>query len=252
MTQLSVMIICKNEATHIQKCLESVKFADEIIVLDSGSTDETLSICRQYPTKIFESEWPGSFGVQKNRALSYTTREWILSIDADEHLSPELAQEIQQLVAHEQAYDGFYLPRLSSYCGRVIHYGSWRGDTVLRLFRRKNAAFSNDAVHEKVLLSGKIGLCRGKLLHDSFGDLNEVLNKMNHYSTLAANSRAARGERGSLPKAIGHGLWTFIRGYIFKLGFLDGAEGFMLAVSNAEGSYYRYVKLRCLARDDAH
>ncbi|SEH08949.1 glycosyltransferase family 2 protein [Candidatus Venteria ishoeyi] len=143
-----------------------------------------------------------------------------------------------------QACNGWHIPRLSTYCGRFMHHGGWYPDYVLRLFKRETAHFSDLPVHEKLeIQQGKIGRLKNPLLHYSFPDLETVLNKVNHYSTAGAESYAQQGKSGGLRKAVLHGLWTFIRTYFLRLGFLDGREGFMLAVSNAEGVYYRYLKL---------
>lgn len=246
---LSVILITKNEAELVERCLASVAWADEIVVLDSGSTDATVEICRRHTDKVFVTDWPG-FGLQKNRALDLATGEWVLSIDADEELTPELAEEIQRTLAQADhtanAKAGYTLPRLSSYCGRFMHHSGWWPDPVLRLFRRGQGRFSNDRVHERVLLDGPVGALQATLLHHSYRSLEQVLGKVNHYSSEGAQSLHARGRRAGLSTAIGHGLWAFVRTYIFKRGFLDGREGFILAVSNAEGTYYRYLKLMYL------
>lgn len=244
---ISVILIVRNEAHNIRACLESVTWADEIIVLDSGSDDGTPNICREYTDKVYETDWPG-FGPQKNRALSYAQHPWVLSIDADERVSSELRAALQQAAANP-AHNAWEIPRLSSYCGRYMRNGGWWPDYVLRFFRRDSAQFSNDLVHEKVeLRSGSIGRISQQtpLIHESFHSLEQVLDKVNQYSSAGASMRHARGKSGSLRQAISHGLWTFIRCYLLRLGFLDGREGFMLAVSNAEGVYYRYLKLMYL------
>ena len=246
---LSIIIITHNEAANIKNCLESVKFADEIIVVDSGSTDNTVAICQQYTQNIFQTDWPG-FGRQKNRALQYVSGDWILSLDADEQLSPELKTEIQKAI-YSREFQAYAIPRQSKYCGKTIQYGAWRNDKVIRLFQRGKAIFSDDDVHERLIVDGKIGTLIGKILHDSFQDLEEVLSKVNHYSSAGAKQRAQRGKKSNISKAILHGMWTFIRDYFIKRGFLDGREGFMLAVSNAEGCYYSYVKLMFLNEQES-
>jgi len=245
MHTLSVIIITKNAAAHIEKCLNSVKFANEIIIVDSGSTDSTVELCKKYTDKIFiRTDWQG-FGVQKNRALEKTQGNWVLSIDADEEITPNLRHEIQSAILQNQ-YTAFRIPRLSRFCGRwMIH--SWSSDYVLRLFKRDCAKFSHDLVHEKLELSqGKCGVLTNSILHNSFSSLEEVLDKTNTYSTAGAKMRFEQGKTATLKQAIFHGLWTFLRTYFFKKGFLDGREGFILAVSNAEGAYYRYLKLMYL------
>jgi glycosyltransferase involved in cell wall biosynthesis len=246
MPTLSVILITKNEEANIIECLSSVSFADEIIVLDSGSTDSTIELCRSFTRKIFRNDdWQG-FGVQKNRVLDQAQGEWILSIDADERVTPALRAEIQQVIQHP-GYVAYRIPRRSHYCGRWIQHSGWQPDYVTRLFRRDSAHFSSDLVHEQVqVLSGKIGTLQNPLLHYSFTSLEEVLDKINYYSSASAQMLKNERQPSSLKKAIFHGLWTFFRTYFLKRGFLDGREGFMLAVSNAEGTYYRYLKLMYL------
>ena len=241
---LSVILITKNEAELVGQCLESVKWADEIIVVDSGSTDATVEICQRYTDRVTVTDWPG-FGPQKNRALAMATGEWVLSIDADEEVTPALAQEIQDTLQAPLA-QGYTLPRLSSYCGRFMRHSGWWPDPVLRLFKREAGSFTSARVHERVDLEGQVGAMHHTLLHHSFRSLDQVLHKVNHYSLEGALALHAQGRRASLSTAIGHGLWSFIRTYILKRGFLDGREGFILAVSNAEGTYYRYLKLMYL------
>ena len=238
---LTVIIITKNEATHIAQCLESVKWADEIIVLDSGSSDETVSICREFTQHVFETDWQG-FGVQKQRALNKATGDWVLSIDADEIITPELRAEIEYAINQNQ-HDAFLLPRLSSYCGKFIKHGGWYPDYVLRLFRRESGHFTDDVIHERVIVEGKIGKLNAPILHESYSDLSEVLEKMNSYSSLNAQKLFERGVKSSLSKAIFRGLWKFIQTYFTKAAFLDGKHGLMLAISSAESVYYKYLKL---------
>jgi len=241
---ISVILIVRNEAAQIRDCLESVMWADEIVVVDGGSQDETVAICREYTAFVYaEPQWLG-FGVQKNRALAHARCAWVFSLDADERVSPELAAEIRAAIT--QPFDGWQISRLSSYCGRFMYHGDWGKDNVLRLFRRGSATFTNDIVHERVQLNPgcRMGKLHNHLLHYSIPNLERVLDKLNHYSTQGATMRWAHDKtrRVGLGTALLHGLWTFVRGYVLRLGFLDGREGFMLAVSNAEGVYYRYLK----------
>ncbi len=244
---LSVILITKNEAELVGQCLESVTWADEIIVVDSGSTDATVEICKRYTDRVTVTDWPG-FGPQKNRALAMATGDWVLSIDADEEVTPALRDSIQLALLQAGNYDAYELSRFSSYCGRFIRHGGWWPDPVLRLFRRDQGKFSDHRVHERVLVDpSRIGRLEGLLMHYSFRNLEQVLAKVNHYSTENAGMLHSRGRRAGLGSAILHGLWTFFRSYILQAGFLDGREGFILAVSNAEGSYYKYLKLMYLA-----
>lgn len=238
---LSVIVITKNEARHIGRCLASVAWADEIIVIDSGSTDDTTTICRQYTDQVYITDWPG-FGPQKQRALDRATQDWVLSVDADEEVSEALKVEIQQAIRDNQA-NGFYMPRLSSYCGRQIKHGGWWPDHVLRLFRREAGKFSDDVVHERILVTGPIAPLSNPLLHESYINLEEVILKTNSYSSLGAHKLFAQGKRASPGLAIMKGLWSFFRTYFIRLSVLDGPQGLMLAISNAEVSYYKYLKL---------
>ncbi len=238
---LSVVIITKNEAGHIARCLESISWADEIVVLDSGSEDDTVSICRQYTDKVYQTDWPG-FGIQKQRAVDKANGDWILSVDADEVVTPELRSEIEAALRQE-GYNGYEIPRLSSYCGRQMRHGGWWPDHVLRLFRRDCGQFTDSVVHERIIVQGQIGQLTTPLLHDAFINLDEVLHKVNCYSTLGAELLYQRGVRSSLSKAILKAFWTFIRTYWLKAAILDGREGLMLSISNAEGAYYKYLKL---------
>ena len=247
---LSVIIITKNEAADIRACLESVAWADEIIVVDSASTDDTAAICKELGAQVHVvHDWPG-FGPQKNRALAYATRDWVLSLDADERVTPELRREIEAVMHENRAYAAYDIPRSSSYCGRFMRHSGWYPDHVTRLFRRGSSRFSDDLVHERLLVDGTTGKLRGEgeLLHYAFDGMEEVLRKVNQYSTAGAQRMHAQGRKGSLAGAVLRGIWSFVRTYFLRLGFLDGREGFMLAVSNAEGTYYRYVKLLLLDR----
>lgn len=240
--KLSVIIITLNEAAHIADCLRSVAFADEIIVLDSGSTDGTCDIARQAGAQVHSSpDWPG-FGPQKNRALELATGDWVLSIDADERVTPALAQAIRREMASPRA-DAFCIARLSAFGGRWIRHSGWWPDYVVRLFRRGAARFTDARVHERLNIPGTPPALDGHFLHYPYASLEAFIAKINHYSTEAAQAMHARGKRTSAAGAVGHACWTFIRHYLLRRGFLDGRAGFVLAVMAATGSYYRYTKL---------
>lgn len=247
MASLSVILITKNEAANIRACIGSVAWADEIIVVDSGSTDGTVAICKELGAQVHEHDWPG-FGVQKNRALGYVTKDWVLSLDADERVTPELRAEIEAILKAGQPQDSYLVPRLSNYCGRFMYHSGWYPDLLPRLFRRGKARFSDDLVHERLIVEGKSGKLKGLLLHYAFDGMEEVLHKVNRYSTAGAAMLHKRGRGASLTGAVVRGLWSFFRTYFLRGGILDGREGFMLAVSNAEGTYYRYLKLMLLNR----
>jgi glycosyltransferase involved in cell wall biosynthesis len=242
MTTLAVTVITKNESRHIRNCLESVQWVDEIIVLDSGSTDDTVAICREYTDKVFATDWPG-FGVQKNRAIQKVACEWILSIDADESVSEALRQEIEEAIRQPGDRVAYQIPRRSSYCGRFMRHGGWWPDYVTRLFRQGYARFSDDLVHERLMVQGATGRLTNPLMHRAFSDLEEVLETANAYSSAGARLMHQQHKKASLMGAVSHGLWSFFHTYVVRAGFLEGKEGFMLAVSNGEGTYYKYLKL---------
>ena len=245
--KLSAIVIVKNEGAGIRRCLVSLNWVDEIVVLDSGSTDDTVAICREFTPHVHVTDWPG-FGPQKNRALQLATGDWVLSLDADEWVTPASRGEIERAVALAQDAAAFRLPRRSSFCGRFMRHSGWWPDHVVRLFRRGAARFSDDAVHERVIVDGKIGTLQEPLMHETFVDLDELLGKMNNYSTLSAQEMQRAGKRSGLAMAVVRAAWAFVRTYFLRLGFLDGREGFMLAVATAEGTYYRYVKLLLLQK----
>ncbi|ARP75984.1 MULTISPECIES: glycosyltransferase family 2 protein [Bordetella] len=244
---LSVIIITKNEAANILACLESVAFADEFIVVDSGSTDNTVELARDFGARVeVTPDWPG-FGPQKNRALDLATGDWVLSIDADERVTPELAGEIQAAMAGASA-DCYEIARLSDFCGRFIRHSGWWPDYVLRLFRRGSARFTDAAVHERVVPArGQPARLRGHFLHYPYNNFDALIAKVNRYSSDAAAMMHARGKRATVFSALGHGFWTFVRIYLIRRGFLDGRHGLVLAVTAAAGSFFRYAKLMFLS-----
>lgn len=250
MSRLSVIIVTKNEAHNIQACLASVQFADEIIIFDSGSTDDTVTIASAYTPHITVTDWPGD-GPQKNRALQKATGDWILCLDADERVSEALKQEILATL-DDSSFDAFEIPYQSSYCGKMIRFGDWRNEKHLRLFRRNKGKFTEDIVHCHAKINGSIGLLKKPIHHHPFHSLEHLLHKLNDYSTQSALHKFKSGKKASFTTALVHAAWSFLRGYIVKYGFLDGKEGFMLALSNAQGTYYRYLKLMYLWKNTAN
>lgn len=245
MPSLSVIIITQNEASNIRACLESVAWADEIIAVDSGSIDETVNICKAMGVRVYvHADWPG-FGKQKNRALSYATKDWVLSIDADERVTPELREELIQAMNEGHAL-GYYLPRLSQFCGASIHHSGWYPDYVLRLFKRDAGRFSDNLVHESVLLAGRTARLKPPLLHYSYLTTDDVERKVEHYSTAAAQQMFQSGKQSNWLDAVLRAGWAFVRTYFLRLGVLDGSAGLSIARMNARTTYLKYRKLEAL------
>ena len=250
MPTLSVILITRNEEANLEACLASLEgIAQQIVVVDTNSADRTLEIAQKYGALISQPpDWPG-FGPQKNRALDLATGEWVLSLDADERLTPALKSEILTAIHHSAHVDCFAIPRLSWYCGRFIRYSGWSPDYVDRLFRRGSAHFSDDLVHERLVPNGQVAKLKNPMLHYSFMNYSQVLQKLDRYSTASAEQAFAKGKSSSPVKAVLHGAWAFFRTYILRAGFLDGPQGFALAISNGQGTYYRYIKLWKLNQD---
>lgn len=244
MPTLSVILITRNEEANLADCLASLEgIAQQIVVVDTQSTDQTLEIAKNHGALLSQPpDWPG-FGPQKNRALELATEEWVLSLDADERLTPALRSEILTAIHHPAHVNCFAIPRLSWYCGRFIRHSGWNPDYVDRLFKRGTARFSDDLVHERLIPEGSVAKLENPMLHYSFMNYSQVLQKIDRYSTASAEQAFARGKTSSPAKAVLHGAWSFLRTYVLRAGFLDGAQGFALAISNGQGTYYRYMKL---------
>lgn len=236
-----MIIITQNEAQNIAACLESVQWADEIVVVDSGSTDATEAICRSYSQlKFCLVPWQG-FGPQKNQALDRATGDWVLSLDADEIVTPALATEIRAIVQDSDC-DGYWVRRKNLYREQWIRYSGWWPDEILRLFRRGKGRFNERLVHESVAVAGHLGRLSGCIEHRSFRSAGDFLAKAQSYSTLGAEQLLNSGRSGSTAQAFGRSLATFFKTYLLKGGILDGRAGLLIAFSNAVGVFYRYMK----------
>jgi len=246
---LSVVIVAKNEAHNIEECVSSARFASEVLVLDSGSTDATAELARRAGARVVLTDWPG-YGPQVRRAIQMARSDWVLSLDADERITPTLRQEILQAIA-SGAHDGWRIPRLSEFCGRFIHHGGWRPDATLRLCRRSKAGFTDHVLHAHMTIDGSQGALSESLVHYSYPDLSDVLAKLDRYSSAGARDMQAHGRHGGIVAALLHGAWAFVRTYVLRLGFLDRGHGLMLAIYNAEYAYYKYLKLMFLERPAA-
>lgn len=245
-----MVLIARDEEKNLASCLASVAWADEIVVVEQGSSDATADVARAAGARVIQvADWPG-FGPQKNRALDAATGDWVLSLDADERVSDELAREIRQAVARSTP-DGraaFEIPRLTQFCGRWIRHCGWTPDHVLRLFRRGAARFSDDLVHEKVMLArGQPGRLRSPLLHYSYPTPDHYWRKLERYSRDWAAQRHALGQRTTMWRAVMSGVVAFMRSYVFRLGFLDGAMGFAVCAMQAQAAYGKYFVLYCMS-----
>jgi glycosyltransferase involved in cell wall biosynthesis len=242
MEPISAVLITYNEERNVSAALQSLAWADEIVVVDSGSTDATVEICRGVTDRIFARNWTG-YADQKNFAVEKASHNWILSLDADERLSPELQDEIKSLLSHGLEYAGYKMPRIAYFMGRWIRHGDWYPDYQLRLFDRQKGTWQGGRVHESVKLEGKPGFLKGKIQHYTYHTLSDYLRRLDTYSSLAAADYFQSGESVDAWKLLGHPMATFIKGYLAKGGFLDGAPGLMVAVMGAISVYFKYAKL---------
>jgi glycosyltransferase involved in cell wall biosynthesis len=243
---LSVAIITHNEEANLERSLGSVAWADEIVVVDSGSNDRTEEIARSFRSRFFLEEWKG-FAVQKNSALEKCSCDWILSLDADESLSDELAKEIWELLERDPPLDGYALPRRNLFLGRWMRFGGFYPDPKLRLFRRGAAEFEARPVHETVHFVGKAGRLKGDMVHDAYPTLEAYIAHMDRYSTLGAE-QAVRESKSSLPlwpfavNVVVNPVATFVYNYFLRLGFLDGREGLLLHLYHSVYVSWKYAK----------
>ncbi|MFQ6031542.1 MAG: glycosyltransferase family 2 protein [Candidatus Zixiibacteriota bacterium] len=244
MPKISAIVITRNEEKNIERCLSSIDWVDEVVVVDSGSTDDTKKIASEFTQKIFNSKWEG-FGKAKGYAKEKATHQWILSVDADEVVTEDLKEEIQNIIKSENSLNGYYIPRKSNFLGKWIKH-AWYPDFVLWLFRKDMGKFDDSMVHEKVEVEGEIGYLKNVLLHYTVPDFNHYLEKLNRYSSLGAEQLFRKGKRAKLLDLTFRPLATFLKMYFVKKGFLDGPAGFVLAVSSAFQVFSKYVKLRHL------
>jgi len=246
--RLSAVLITRNVASQLETCLSSCAFVDEIVIVDSGSTDATLDIAHHFNAKTVQHNWLG-FGKQKQFAVAQASHDWVLCVDADERVSDTLrANILKELEAPRfQAYE---FPRRNRFLGRWLRYGEGYPDLSLRLFDRRHANWSDDPIHEKVVTAGPVGRLAGDLLHESEQGLTDYLAKQNRYTTLQAEVLHARSQRAGLAKMLLSPLLRFIKFYFFRLGFLDGIPGLMHILVGCRNSFTKYAKLRAMRRRD--
>lgn len=242
--KLSVVIITYNEEANIRRTLESVAWADEIIVVDSGSTDRTADICREYTDKVFHQDWLG-YARQKNLAIDRASGDWVLSLDADEPLEPALSDEIREIIASPRSCDGYRIPRKTIFLGTWVKHGGWYPDYNLRLFRNGKGRFRDRAVHEAVRVEGTAGTTRHAIEHHTYPDIASYLTRINRYSSLAVDVMAEKGINGfqaSWVNIVFRPALTFVHKYFFRLGFLDGKHGLVLNLFHAWYVLAKYAK----------
>lgn len=240
-TGLSAVLITRNAAEQLEACLSSVSFCSEVIVVDSGSSDRTREVAQQFGARVIEKEWLG-FGRQKQFAVEQASNDWVLCIDADERVSPELAASIGVALENPIA-PIFRMPRRNRFLGRWLRHGEGYPDWSARLFDRRSARWSDDPVHEKVLYSVTPGTLQGDLLHESAESLADYIDKQNRYTSLAAKALHVQGSSAGLLQLIGSPAVRFIKFYFFRLGFLDGVPGLAHTTIGCMNSFIKYAKL---------
>ena len=246
MPTLSVAMIVKNEAHHLAQCLDTVQaWVDEIVILDSGSTDATQQIAEQYGAKFYQNtDWPG-FGKQRQLAQQYVTSDYVLWLDADERVTPELRQSIQAAIAQDAPNTAYKIPRLSEIFGHNIRHSGWYPDYVIRLYRKDFARYGDQLVHEKVELpaNANIQKLQGDLLHYTYQNIHHYLVKSAGYAKAWADQREKAGKKATLWQGIGHAVGCFVKMYVIRFGFLDGKAGLLLAILSAHSTFVKYADL---------
>jgi len=245
MPTVSAVIITKNEQDMLPDCMASLQWADEIVVVDSGSSDDTRRIAKEHGARVYlHEEWQG-FGPQRQLAQSHANCDWVFWIDADERVSDELAQEIRQMVENDQRNCVYMVPRLSWVFGRYIRHSGWYPDYVARLYARDSTHYDDALVHEKVIIPNGMRVCKlsSDLVHFTYRDLHHYLVKSADYAALWADHRQKNNQNGSILQAVGHALACFIKMYILRAGWLDGKQGFLLALLSSHSSFIKYADL---------
>ena len=249
---LSVAIITLNEEKNLERTLESVKeFADEIVIVDSGSSDRTEEIAKKYNAKFYFQKWLG-YGAQRNKAIELSTSEWVLNIDADEEISKNLADKIKKIKAGINEYDVYKINFMSVCFNKKIKYGGWSNTYRIRLFKKNAGKFNTNNVHEEFITNLKIGKINNYIFHHSYSDLEDYFSKFNKYTTLGAIEYYKKNKKANLLSIILNPVYKFLRMYIFRFGFLDGLEGFLLAITSSLYTMVKYYKLREIYKNNAY
>jgi glycosyltransferase involved in cell wall biosynthesis len=232
----------KNEEHNIRRCLESVKWADEIIVLDTGSTDKTMDIAKEYTPKVFSGDWKG-YGKSKQEVVNLASNDWILSVDADEEITTSLSAKIQRTLSHPDGYDGFDIKLESQYLGKWIRHSGWNHEYHLRLFNKNQGHFDDKLVHESLILNGIKGRINIPILHYPYPDLGVCLEKMTRYADYWAEEHYSPNKKAHIHDAVFHSVSKFIQMYFFQLGILDGRIGLILALNSSYSVFLKHIKL---------
>ena len=239
MSKLSAYVITYNEEAKIRDALESIKWVDEIVVLDTHSTDRTEQICREYTDKVYQCDFAG-FGKLRNQALALVTHDWVFSLDADERVTDELREEIRRELAQGPRADAYFVPRINFFLGRRIRHSGWYPDyRQPQLFNKHKMRYTEDPVHHTYELTGLAAYLRGHIIQYPFLDLDQYLQKMNRYSTLMVEQMIQHGRKFRTHQLVTHPIFTFFKMYVWRLGFLDGMPGLILALLY---TYYTFVK----------
>lgn len=250
---LTVSIITLNEERNLARTLESVKsFADEIVIVDSGSTDKTEEIAKNFNAKFYFQKWLG-YGLQRNKAIDLATSEWVLNIDADEEISPDLACEIKKIKENKNSQYEVYKINFMSVCfGKKIKYGGWSNSYRIRLFKKSAGRFNKNNVHEEFICKGEVGKIKQYIYHHSYSDLADYFEKFNKYTTLGAIEYYKKNKKANLFSIVFSPVFKFLRMYVFRLGFLDGLEGFLLATTSSLYTMVKYYKLREIYKNKSY
>jgi glycosyltransferase involved in cell wall biosynthesis len=253
MTPISVVIITYNEENNIERCIQTVlNIADEIVILDSVSTDKTKEICLKYPVKFYEQPFLG-YVQQKNKALEFASYPHVLSLDADEALSNELIESIKKVKENWSA-DGYYFNRLTNFCGKWIKHTDWYPDRKLRLFHKKKGQWRGINPHDKYVLEDncKTSYIKGNLLHYSFPTISHQMGVIEKFSSISAKEAYLKGKSANIFSILINPFWKFIKSYIIKLGFLDGYYGFVVCIMSSYATFIKYVKIKELGKGEIH
>lgn len=246
MDKVTVTIITLNEERNIRGCLESVKWADEVVVSDSGSTDDTVKACESFGARVYADDWHG-FGRQKNLCAERANNPWVLNIDADERVTPELAEEIMDVLVNPRK-PGYFIPRKNYFSGQWVRHCGWWPDYNLRLYKRSEARFGERLVHESVEMEGQAGYLANPLEHYTYRDISDYLKRMERYSTLAAEQMKGSGRAATLADLVLRPPFTFLKMYFLRRGFLDGGTGLVLSTLYSFYTFTKYAKLREMER----